>query len=849
MPSGGYQGVSIDAMDDVVYNGSAFTPTPDVYYGTVEKIKLREGRDHDFIYSYVDNTNAGNAQVLVIGQNYYAGLAAVQGFTIKKAPGKISFPQGTVRDGDDHTGIEFEVNKPIDAIKADNTGDGAVTYTAENESGGATDVVSVDPIEGSLVVENIGTCYIRATTPSGMISGQNYYYTDGSEETAVNNTDRYKVVVKAKPATKDNFTVTYHTGNSIEIDGQTKSADQYFVYNGKVQQLAALTVSDGEFTLARDIDYEAVLTNSQNVGNATLTVTGKKNYNATFTIDIPVCQATPTITVDETTLTMGIHQNTAPKNRRKTRTATTESWASDNLSYTSSDPSVATISEKGLITGLKAGTTTITVNVAADASANANWKAATAKTYTVNVVNSDFDFNFQTGVYNLASGTLNSTTKRVSYNAAYSKWECPASGTWQLDCYGAQGANTPESWSNVNSKNQPATISGTITPYNRGMGGRGAHIAGRIYLKKGQILYVTVGEQGKNVMPGEHYDQSQIAKGKYLLSGYAWNGGGNTVWGGVRVGSHSTNTSAGGYRDGTAIYNQYSDSKWSNWWINWIVYPISGGGGATDISLNYGTYTGGKNMVGYNASTPVAELAWKSPQHLYSRIIVAGGGGGALYYDSDGDGKGFADGGDGGAWKGGDGVFNDIGYGGQMNQGGFGGSATNWYLKNATGGSTIDHSRATIYDDGPYAGGFSCYDGMFGEGGGYTMTMQGNGCGGGGWYGGGAGGESGANGSGAGGSSFMWTDKASETDRNGANSKPLYQYYTTTAESGVYAKDNSYFAAPATKYPSIVPSTNTSSANYIPFFSEVVTTDAGANAGNGKAVIIAVELDDVCVNK
>ena len=95
----------------------------------------------------------------------------------------------------------------------------------------------------------------------------------------------------------------------------------------------------------------------------------------------------------------------------------------------------------------------------------------------------------------------------------------------------------------------------------------------------------------------------------------------------------------------------------------------------------------------------------------------------------------------------------------------------------------------------------------------------------------------------------MWTDKVSVTDRNNQNSTPLYQYYTTTAESGVYAKDNSYFAAPATKYPGYVPSTDTSDSNYIPFFSEVVTADAGANAGNGKAMIIVVELDDVCVSK
>ena len=706
-------------MPDVVYDGTYKTPTPDVWYGTIDKIQLKEGSSRDFIYNYVDNKNAGNAQVLVIGQNYYAGLAAVQGFVIKKASGKISFPAGSVRDGDDHTGIEFEVNKSIDAIKVVNTGDGAVTYTAESEDGGATDVVTVDPIEGSLVVENIGTCYIRATTPSGMIDGQNYYYTDGSDETAVNNTDRYKVVVKAKPATKDNFTVTYNTGNTIHIDSQTKEENQYFVYNGKDQQLVALTVSDGEYTLARDIDYEAVLTNSKNVGNATLTVTGKKNYNATFTVDIPVCQATPTITVDETTLTMGIHQNTAPMNRRKTRTAATESWASAKLSYTSSDPTVATISERGLITGLKAGTTTITVNVAGDDSGKANWAAAVAKTYTVNVVSSDFDFLLRNNTSasisytQLDDGSVQSD-QRMKYVAAYAKWTCPASGTWQLDCWGAQGASTPVSWKGKDNVLQTAV--------NRGMGGRGAHIAGRVYLKKGQVLYVTIGEVGKNISwPDCQYTTDDVPNGKYLYKGYAWNGGANTIVGAYTNGQYNT------------------DQRFKN-------DVVSGGGGATDMSLSYGTYAGQTNMIGYDGKAK-SELAWRSDEHLYSRIIVAGGGGGALYYYDSSEGRGFADGGEGGAYEGGDGNFNDIGYGGKMDRGGLSGYKSNWYENhNGSNGSNSGYWSSTqlsqldvqkVYYTGPYAGGWVTSDGMFGEGGYTAYISEGNASGGGGWYGGG----------------------------------------------------------------------------------------------------------------
>ena len=361
-----------------------------------------------------------------------------------------------------------------------------------------------------------------------------------------------------------------------------------------------------------------------------------------------------------------------------------------------------------------------------------------------------------------------------------------------------------------------------------------------------------MGEQGRNIYPGEHREQGtgtdqygnlRIPQDQYELSGYAWNGGGNFVWGGIRSSSN--------------VYNTAQASLFGNEHIYTVLYPVSGGGGATDISLDFGTYAGGNNMyLGGRSSRSVVvdSLAWKSPEHLYSRIIVAGGGGGALYYASGNDGNGFADGGDGGAWKGGNGLFNDYGYGGELDRGGLsGGNSSSWYNQAKASnsyarGSALSHSTAKIYDDGPWAGGYSGYDGMFGEGGGYTMGQQGDGCGGGGWYGGGAGSEAGANGSGAGGSSFMWTDKVI------VDGIALAAYYTKTSDfknnaivnytANGFWGDPDYYNAPSLKYPDIVPTTAK-----ISYFTEVVTADSGVRAGDGKAMITAVEIDDICVNK
>ena len=279
---------------------------------------------------------------------------------------------------------------------------------------------------------------------------------------------------------------------------------------------------------------------------------------------------------------------------------------------------------------------------------------------------------------------------------------------------------------------------------------------------------------------------------------------------------------------------------------------------------------------GQSSTTPVDSLAWKSPQHLYSRIIVAGGGGGALYYVNKGE-DGFGEGGNGGGsdtnWKGGDGVFNDNGQGGELDRGGWGGIVVHWYYDYGVypngnhyfrNNATNWHYRAKIYDDGPYAGGYSCLDGMFGEGGPYSYQIQGDGCGGGGWYGGGPGGEMGPNGSGAGGSSFLWTDKVTVGGRT------LASYYdvTSSVKSSPYVTnatnpatteaggggDPEFFNAPSIKYPQYVPGNSKYKTNYntasnnstgFPYFTEVVTADSGARAGDGKAIITAVEIDDV----
>ena len=133
-PSGGYDGVTIDEIQSVEYTGQPIEPTPTVHYGTINVKDLVLNSDYTF--KYVDNVNVGRAQALVLGKNYYAGMAAVQSFYITQASGEISFPE----NASEQATIGYTIGGKIENIKVTNTGDGKVTYTSSNTSVATVDM-------------------------------------------------------------------------------------------------------------------------------------------------------------------------------------------------------------------------------------------------------------------------------------------------------------------------------------------------------------------------------------------------------------------------------------------------------------------------------------------------------------------------------------------------------------------------------------------------------------------------------------------------------------------------------------------------------------------------------------
>lgn len=836
-PSGGYAGVQIAAIDGTIvgansqngnflYTGEPCCPKPEVKYGTVDPITLREGED--FRYVYVDNVNAGNnAQVMVVGMGSYAGLAALKPFTIERATAKISFPENS-----DKT-VAFMPDDNIGFVELTNTGDGLVTYSVIADGEGEdADCASVDPTDGVVILQNQGKCTIKATAASG----RNYDYPEPD------NTCSYKLEIKPREVKVGNITVRYEP--------------LQFYYDGTAKKLSKLVVTDGEHTLAEGVDYEYTFTDSLgryegapiHHGTALLTIKGKGNYDKTTTIKIgiPIKQATPTITLQKTTeMALGKYEAAAPKDRRKTREATTDDWAEGSIRYSLSATADVTTNtyvsvgkQNGLLTGLKVhpstGKTTVYVQVDADNSQYHDWKASEQVSFDVKVYESDFTFRIRRVAY----GTYREPQLHIMSDGipegAHTRWVCPAKGEWQIDCYGAQGGTTPK-WTTERTdfrRTEYTNLGPAIlhNPYNnQGTGGRGAHIAGRIMLPKNMVLHVNIGQKGRVVYPGEqrvrYYTQptsntttnrdsyrgtnggkkngtiSTLKAGDYEWAGFAWNGGGGLVWGAHNMYQYPWYYDQDNYFVGNTADTGNSPAatglsgSTSNMGQSYNMFPMPGGGGATDVSLAWdeagGVYTpptgysdsqksgtGWKyahNMVNREYGVGVegdnvnmVGVQWKNPAHLYSRIIVAGGGGGGLYYDSN---SSYGDGGAGGAWVGERGLFNDYGTGGNINEAGRCGATTyNWMTAgrtrsdNRTGEYTCSGTQTTypsdiVYIDGPVGGCWSGTDGMFGEGGNTFQPAQGCGGGGGGWYGGGAGGESGKNGSGGGGSSFMWTDQ------------------------------------------------------------------------------------------
>ncbi len=224
--------LTIDPIANQTYTGSAITPGVVVKDGTTVLTK-----DTDYELSYAANTNVGTATITITGKGNYNGTRTTT-FAITPAPLTISAD---------------------DKSKEFGTADPALTVSYAGFVNGEDE----QDLAGTLAIS-------RATGESVAT-----YAITASGFTATN----YAITYAA-----GTFTIT---SKSVTDTAITVASISDLVYNGTAQTLSP-EVKDGTTVLTKDTDYELSYAANTNVGEATVIVTGKGNYNGTRTVTFTI---------------------------------------------------------------------------------------------------------------------------------------------------------------------------------------------------------------------------------------------------------------------------------------------------------------------------------------------------------------------------------------------------------------------------------------------------------------------------------------------------------------------------------------------------------------------------------
>lgn len=145
----------------------------------------------------------------------------------------------------------------------------------------------------------------------------------------------------------------------IKLSGCAVSVEETgLVYDGN-PKLPEVTVKYGYTTLVEDRDYTVTYDDNVNAGTATVTVTGIGDYTGSVSKTFSIGKAEQTLTAVLTSTTL-----------RYGNTGKVTVQGTGDITYTSSDSSVVTVSDQGEIAAKGAGTATITVKALGDSNYN-----------------------------------------------------------------------------------------------------------------------------------------------------------------------------------------------------------------------------------------------------------------------------------------------------------------------------------------------------------------------------------------------------------------------------------------------------------------------------------------------
>ena len=323
--------ISIEDIAAVTYTGQALTPAVTVKDGTTVLTK-----DTDFSVSYESNENVGTGKATIVGIGLYSGQVE-KTFTIQKADLQVTAP--TARELTYNGEAQTLVNAAV-LQGAGNTDECRIEYSLDNQTwatalpegtnAGSYTVfykAVADANHNPVAAAFINVPIYKAALTTVLIAETNLVYNKQEQQPVITGVKAgtldvpaadytyagsatevgtYTVTTTAK-ANAQNFTGQATTQFSIvaaDANLFTLTVDpEEFTYNGE-EQKPTVTVKDGDAVLVEGTDYTLSYENNVNVGTATVTATGKGNYEGTKSAQYSIVKAdiTPTAPTAKTGL-------------------------------------------------------------------------------------------------------------------------------------------------------------------------------------------------------------------------------------------------------------------------------------------------------------------------------------------------------------------------------------------------------------------------------------------------------------------------------------------------------------------------------------------------------------------
>ena len=560
------------------YNGKYCKPLPTVTDGK-ETNPTQLGSD-DYDVKYYNNLNAGTALVVVTGKGEYEGISTFATFTINRAANTMSYPNN---NADFESNLSksaivqnalvkpsFQTNEVYGQMTFGLYSDAACTstYTGDiatiGENGNVFMQKKGGPIYVKASMDNTGnfeatSCSYKLTITAGDASSvmtvellnpdidtDSYYYTGETIQPEVRVIDNGNNLIKGT-----NYTVSYGT-----------TAYQTHVSSGN--NMGSVTITGiGDYTGTKTVNFKIIQASNEWTANpSTPSIPIDCGANAT----IPQGYTSKALSVAAGTFTIG---GSAKFGTVKYKIATTQSQ------NTNINDAVTVDSSSGVVTGAKAGTTTVTAYVEEESTYGDYTELSTNIDVTAEQMSYIFVYNGTTGGTNSSSSNMQQESggSEQTFTKTFTK-----AATLTAELVGAGGGND-----------------------NKGKGGYGGHVkATNTFTAESSVTwYVYCGGGGGSDFKG---------------AGGGWNGGG-----------HAGNTGASGGGGGMTCIDSNAQANWTSDASTDTRILVAGGGGGASNG-NYGGGDGGASDSGDNTGT------WQGQNkatHMNGSSYLDGGGGGA----------------------------------------------------------------------------------------------------------------------------------------------------------------------------------------------------------------------------